>query len=107
MILRSKKGRLDRRAGIPYFTFTSSLTKVIKEVKMAKVPDIKENVNKCVCGGCPSYSDCMRDNNEILYCAREKSQCDVTRKGCLCGACPLAAEYGLDKYFYCIIGAAE
>ena len=83
------------------------MTKLVKEAKMAKVPDTQENVNKCVCGGCPSYTDCMRDNNEILYCAREKSGCDVTRKGCLCGACPLAAEFGLDKFFYCIIGAAE
>jgi len=79
----------------------------MKEAKMAKVPDTQENVTKCICADCPSYNDCMRDKNEILYCAREKSACDVSRKGCLCGACPLVAEFDLDKLFYCIIGAAE
>jgi hypothetical protein len=74
---------------------------------MAKVADTQENAMKCVCGGCPSYNDCMKDKNEILYCARGKSGCDVQRKGCICGDCPLTAEYGLDKLFYCIEGAAE
>jgi hypothetical protein len=73
---------------------------------MAKVPDTQENITKCVCGGCPSYNDCMRDGKEILYCAREKSACDVPRNGCLCGACPLTPEFDLDKLFYCVIGAA-
>ncbi len=74
---------------------------------MAKVPDTQENVAKCVCGNCPSYNDCMKDNHEILYCAREKSECDVSRMGCKCGVCPLSAEFGLDKYFYCIAGSPE
>jgi hypothetical protein len=73
---------------------------------MAKVPNTQENVDKCVCRVCPSYSDCMKENDEILYCARKKSTCDVARKGCKCGTCPLTAEFDLDKLFYCIIGAA-
>lgn len=74
---------------------------------MARIPDTPENVNKCICGGCPSYDDCMRENDEMLYCARKKSACEVPRNGCLCGACPLAGEFDLDKMYYCMIGPAE
>jgi len=74
---------------------------------MAKVPDTQENSLKCICGGCPSYDDCMRDKDEILYCARKKSDCEVSKNGCLCGACPLTSEFDLDKLYYCEIGVAE
>jgi len=97
---------LDRWKVNLYCNFTQLKIRK-KEAKMAKVPDTQENVQKCICGGCPSYDDCMRDNNEILYCAKEKSACEVPRKGCLCGACPLVAEFGLDKMYYCVMGAEE
>jgi hypothetical protein len=74
---------------------------------MAKVPDTEETIKKCICGGCPSYDDCMKGKSEMLYCARAKSGCQVTHSGCLCGACPLASEYSLDKMYYCETGAAE
>jgi hypothetical protein len=68
---------------------------------MANVPDTPETLRKCICGGCPSYNQCMQDNQEGLYCARQKSACEFERMGCICGACPLASEYDLDKLFYC------
>jgi hypothetical protein len=74
---------------------------------MAKIPDTQENIQKCICGGCPSYSQCMRGKDEILYCARAKSHCEIVKSGCLCGACPLTPEFDLDKMYYCEIGAAE
>ena len=74
---------------------------------MAKVPDTKESMMKCVCGGCPSHDQCMKDKMEGLFCAKGKSSCPVTRNGCICGGCPLTAEYDLDKMYYCEIGAAE
>jgi hypothetical protein len=74
---------------------------------MARIPDTRANVQKCICGGCPSYDECMRNSDEILYCAREKSACEVPRNGCLCGACPLVEEFDLDKLYYCILGASE
>ena len=74
---------------------------------MARVPDTQENLQKCICGGCPSYNQCMQDNMEGLYCAREKSGCEFDKSGCICGACPLAPEFNLDKLFYCETGAEE
>jgi hypothetical protein len=44
---------------------------------------------------------------EGLFCARAKTACELMKNGCICGACPLTAEYSLDKMYYCEIGAAE
>ncbi len=74
---------------------------------MAKVPDTKENLMKCTCGACPSHDQCMKDKMEGLFCARGKSTCAVTRNGCICGGCPVASDYDLDKMYYCETGAAE
>jgi len=74
---------------------------------MAKVPDTEEYLKKCICGGCPSYDQCMKDKTEGLYCARDKSACEITRNGCICGACPLASEFSLGKMYYCESGNAE
>jgi len=67
-----------------------------------KVPDTQENLMKCICGKCPTYSQCMKDGMEGLYCARRISDCDIERMGCICGQCPLFMEYDLDKFYYCM-----
>lgn len=74
---------------------------------MAKVADTQENLNKCICGGCPSHNQCMKDKMDALFCARRKTECELSKNGCLCGACPVASENRLDKMYYCEIGAAE
>jgi hypothetical protein len=71
---------------------------------MPKVADNAENMGKCICSGCPSYNDCMRDGKLGLFCAKGKADCEITKNGCLCGACPVASEYRLDKMYYCITG---
>ena len=74
---------------------------------MAKVHDTRENMAKCICGECPSYDGCMKNGTESLYCARGKSACEVAQKGCVCGVCPIAPEFGLAKMYYCESGAEE
>ncbi|MGB7061687.1 MAG: DUF2769 domain-containing protein [Candidatus Zixiibacteriota bacterium] len=74
---------------------------------MAKVADTPENMQKCICGGCPSHNQCMKDNKQGLFCAVGKTDCELAKSGCLCGACPVASEHKLDKMYYCEIGAAE
>jgi len=74
---------------------------------MAKVADTPENLQKCSCRGCPSHNQCMKDKMQGLFCARMKTDCELTKNGCICGACPVASEYKLDKMYYCEIGAAE
>jgi hypothetical protein len=49
----------------------------------------------------------MKDKMEGLFCARMKTSCELAKNGCICGACPVASEYKLDKMYYFEIGAAE
>lgn len=74
---------------------------------MAKVPDTPENLKKCICGTCPSHNQCMKDKMHGMFCARGKTDCELTKSGCLCGSCPLASSYKLDRMYYCAIGAAQ
>jgi hypothetical protein len=74
---------------------------------MAKVADSPENMQKCICGGCPSHNQCMKDKMQGLFCARGKTDYELAKSGCICGACPVASEHKLDKMYYCEIGAAE
>lgn len=73
---------------------------------MPKVSNTKENFAKCVCHGCPTYqtSGCAKEKKEKLYCAVGKSTCGLTHKGCICGACPVWAEYDLNKGYFCLTG---
>jgi hypothetical protein len=74
---------------------------------MAKVPDTPENMAKCICGQCPSHDACMKEKMEGLFCAKGKSSCEVTQKGCICGVCPLTPEFSLSKLYYCETGTEE
>ena len=69
--------------------------------------DTEQNATSCICPGCPSHNECMKENGEVLYCSWGASPCDVNRHGCICGRCPVWSTYGLTDYYYCIIGAAE
>ena len=72
-----------------------------------KVLDTKENLIKCICMNCPTHNDCMKSKMQGLFCAREKSNCEFERQGCICGECPLSSEYSLSGMYYCESGAAE
>ncbi|SNQ59616.1 glutamate synthase-related protein [Candidatus Methanoperedens nitratireducens] len=66
---------------------------------MAAVQDTRENREKCLCPGCPSYPhDC---EGEILYCGMGKSDCDIKARGCNCSNCPVYYEYKLNGLFFC------
>lgn len=68
---------------------------------MAEVEDTQEKFDICMqnCGTCPSYPAV---EGEALYCARGASDQEVEREGCNCPDCPVWAEYGLTKTYYCI-----
>lgn len=74
---------------------------------MAAVNDTQENLARCLCGGCPSYTDCMSENSEGLFCARGKTLCgESSRDGCICAACPVYDDCDLSGQYYCFGGAA-
>ena len=88
---------------------------------MSQVAKTKENLKKCICMKCPSYtfvckmksmpsnilammSDINKlDHMEGLFCAFDKSKCIVADKGCTCSNCALYTQYKLDKLRYCIV----
>jgi aldose sugar dehydrogenase len=76
---------------------------------MSKVEKSEKNTKNCSCPGCPSYDNCAKEKSETLYCADEigKNNCEFQKHGCLCGACPVHAEFFLKSSYYCIQGSAD
>ncbi|MBE0429322.1 MAG: DUF2769 domain-containing protein [Thermoleophilia bacterium] len=70
-----------------------------------KVPDTKENLEKCICMGCPTHNDCMKERMQGLFCSRGKSDCELDKQGCICGECPVKSEYMLAGMYFCVNGA--
>jgi hypothetical protein len=68
---------------------------------MPDVLDTDQNMQRCICGTCPSYPGEGR-----FYCARGKSANEVARNGCVCDECPNYREFGLGQGYYCDEGAA-
>lgn len=73
---------------------------------MITVDKNKENLNKCICPTCPTYTQCSRDKEELLFCCGKpcKSSCDHQKNGCICGSCSVHSENSLGKYYYCMNG---
>lgn len=59
------------------------------------VPSTNENLDKCLCRGCPTHNGCMTEKNELLFCANGKSNCKVELDECLCEGCPVDIQYKL------------
>ncbi len=80
----------------------------------------KENLERCKCLSCPSYTlgckvknvpvnlfKMMEDLDKVehfeqMFCAFEKSHCIDEDRGCLCPECPVHAEYNLNRDDYCL-----
>lgn len=85
-----------------------------------QVAKTKENLERCKCMDCPSYTMGCKiknfpgnvvklmedfekvDHYEGMYCAFDKSHCISEDKGCLCDGCPVHAEYKLKREEYCL-----
>ncbi len=97
-----KDGQMHKAAGNIY-----KISSVVKEEGEIIVPYTKENADRCICPGCPTINECMKNRNEHLFCARGKTDCEMEKKGCLCGECPIGSEYNLIDFYYCSEGAAK
>jgi len=65
------------------------------------VPNNEQNTKKCLCPGCPVYNECMKNNDELLFCARGRANCEFEKWGCKCPKCPIEFEYKIVGAFYC------
>lgn len=68
-----------------------------------KPANTEDNLEKCICGNCPLYHACNKENNEKLFCAQKKSACEMdAKKMCICGGCPVYNENDLSGGYFCI-----
>jgi len=74
---------------------------------MAKVSDTPDNLKKCICPRCPTYTDCTRKKKEKFFCAKGETACPVVQKSCICGDCPIWYMFGLEKGYFCLHGKAQ
>lgn len=70
------------------------------------VEDSPANAEMCLCPGCPTYNECMRDAGELLFCARGATGCGPRAVSCICGDCPVWQENSLTGHYFCMQGAA-
>lgn len=87
---------------------------------MVFVARTKENLQRCKCMDCPSYTLGCKIKNmpgnlyklmgeiedvehfEGMFCAFEKSNCIEESKGCLCNECEIFHKYRLNRQDFCI-----
>lgn len=87
---------------------------------MSTVKRTQENLKKCICMKCPSYTFMCKiksmpenlmalmhdvekaDHMEGMFCAFGKSKCIEEQKGCLCAECEIFKENALEKGYFCI-----
>jgi len=92
---------------------------------MSKPAKTKENLKKCICMTCPSYTlvckmknmlknimvmmrgISKKDHFEGFYCAFEKSNCITDKKGCVCATCEVYKENNLGKLYFCTTTDSE
>ncbi len=66
----------------------------------------EQNWQRCLCGRCPSFSECAQERGEGLYCGVGKSECISETLGCLCAQCPVSKHSQLCASYYCLHGEA-
>lgn len=90
-------------------------------LNMFPVSRTSDNLRKCLCSDCPSYTKTCKIKNypinlmklvdgvenvehyEKMFCAFGKSHCIQEDKGCLCENCEVFAENNLNKEDYCLV----
>ena len=89
-------------------TFEQILQKLATMQKEEKAKLIEAEKARCMCGTCPSYTDCARDAGEKFYCVVGRSFICITEdKGCTCRSCPVTSDLGLRFHDCCLKGSEK
>jgi hypothetical protein len=84
--------------------YEEMLQKMIRMSPDEKDALLERNRGLCSCPKCPTYTRCMKEKGERMFCWTGKSPCPVNPTGCLCPSCPVAALMGYSKTYYCVNG---
>ncbi|HDR73021.1 MAG TPA: DUF2769 domain-containing protein [Methanoculleus sp.] len=75
------------------------------EERAAAVENLR---SMCICPTCPTYNECAKKKDELLFCATGKSfMCIHFEKECLCPGCPVTRELGLNNMYFCTRGSEK
>jgi len=82
-----------------------------KKMEAMSPEEKKEMIQKirgmCTCTQCASYTDCMKEKDELAFCATGQSKCLVRMKECICAECPVKPMMGLIHTSYCMQGSEK
>jgi uncharacterized Rossmann fold enzyme len=87
-----------------FLQIAKSMESMNKE-ELAKSLEAKKSM--CICGNCPSYDECTKNKEELLFCAIGKSECMIAMKGCVCPSCPVTSDMGLTHSYFCTRGSEK
>jgi len=86
--------------------FEQSITDMLKLSPKERMQEIAEEKEICICPGCPTYNDCAKDAQELLFCIYGGSfHCITEDMGCICPTCPVTADLGLIHDEFCLKGS--
>ncbi|MCQ8894798.1 MAG: DUF2769 domain-containing protein [Methanolinea sp.] len=87
-----------------------SFTRLILDLKSRKKEERWKIYDRwkasCACSQCPSYNECARETDELLYCILGMSNsCIREDRHCTCPSCSLYREFGLSGKDFCMKGS--
>lgn len=86
--------------------FERMMQQMAKMTEEERMQMIESKKDLCICGDCPAYNDCARENRELLYCALGNSpKCIAEETSCICLGCPITDQMGLTHEFFCTRGS--
>jgi hypothetical protein len=86
--------------------FENFLEKIAALDEKDRAAALIEQNKRCICGRCPTYNECMREQDELIYCIIGRSpMCSFEKKGCICPTCPVKEAIGLKKAYHCVRGS--
>ncbi len=88
--------------------FETTMLSLAKMADSEKVKAISNLRSICICEGCPTYTECARKAQEILFCYTGGSFICISKENdCLCPTCPVTSEIGLIDDFFCTRGSEK
>jgi hypothetical protein len=88
--------------------FEQTMQNMMKMPPQEGMKTLQAVMDKCMCGGCPTYTNAARASGESFFCGTGKSFRHITTKvNCLCAGCPVKSDLGLKHDFFCLKGSEK
>ncbi len=72
----------------------------MSEEQLEHVLDM-EKKKLCICRTCSTYTQCIDEGEEGLFCMMGRSNCDVNINQCACSECPIHSNFQLKYDSFC------